>query len=98
MKKISLIIPCYNEEESLPFFYKEAKEVLSKMDYDYELLFVNDGSKDDTLSILKKYASEDKHVKYFSFSRNFVIIPGLFEPPVRTLRATIPENESHIFR
>lgn len=71
MKKISLIIPCYNEEESLPFFYKEAKEVLSKMDYDYELLFVNDGSKDETLSILKKYASEDEHVKYFSFSRNF---------------------------
>lgn len=71
MKKISLIIPCYNEEESLPFFYKEATTVLSNMNYDYEFLFVNDGSKDKTLDVLKKYAAKDGHVKYFSFSRNF---------------------------
>ena len=71
MKKISLIIPCYNEEESLPFFYNEATTVLSKMEYEYEFLFVNDGSKDKTLDILKKYAAEDKAVKYYSFSRNF---------------------------
>lgn len=71
MKKISLIIPCYNEEESLPFFYKEVTTVLSNMNYDYEFLFVNDGSKDKTLDVLKKYADKDVHVKYFSFSRNF---------------------------
>lgn len=71
MKKISLIIPCYNEEESLPFFYNEATTVLSKMEYEYEFLFVNDGSKDKTLDILKKYAAEDKAVKYYSLSRNF---------------------------
>lgn len=53
MKKISLIIPCYNEEESLPFFYKEVTTVLSNMNYDYEFLFVNDGSKDKTLDVLK---------------------------------------------
>ncbi len=71
MKKISLIIPCYNEEESLPFFYKEVTTVLLNMNYDYEFLFVNDGSKDKTLDVLKKYADKDVHVKYFSFSRNF---------------------------
>ena len=71
MKKISLIIPCYNEEESLIFFYNEAKTVMSKMEYEYEFLFVNDGSKDKTLDILKKYAAEDKAVKYYSLSRNF---------------------------
>lgn len=69
--KISLIIPCYNEEESLPIFYKETKKVLNDMACDYELLFVNDGSDDDTLCILKKLASQDDNVKYLSFSRNF---------------------------
>lgn len=71
MSKISIIIPCYNEEEALPFFYEEATKVLSGMDYDYELFFVNDGSKDRTLSILKELAEKDEHVIYVSFSRNF---------------------------
>lgn len=71
MKKISLIIPCYNEQDSLPIFYEEVIEVLSSMNYDYELLFINDGSKDNTLSLLKNLANKDEHVKYFSFSRNF---------------------------
>ena len=71
-KKISLIIPCYNEEESLPYFYKETKSVLGTIpDYDAEFLFVNDGSKDRTLSVLKELASKDDRVKYLSFSRNF---------------------------
>ena len=71
-KKISLIIPCYNEEESLPYFYKEKKSVLgTNPDYDAEFLFVNDGSKDRTLSVLKELASKDDRVKYLSFSRNF---------------------------
>ncbi len=68
---ISLIIPCYNEQESLPIFYKEVTSVARRMGSDYELLFVDDGSKDRTLPILKELAAQDEHVTYFSFSRNF---------------------------
>lgn len=70
-KKISIIVPCYNEQEALPYFYEEITKVFSTMNYDYEVLFVNDGSKDDTLKLLVEYAEKDAHVKYFSFSRNF---------------------------
>lgn len=70
-KKISLIIPCYNEQEALPIFYKEVSKVMTGMDYDYELLFINDGSKDETLRLMKSMAAKDEHVKYLSFSRNF---------------------------
>ncbi|SKA61602.1 Glycosyltransferase involved in cell wall bisynthesis [Eubacterium uniforme] len=69
--KITAIVPCYNEQEALPYFYDEATKVLSGMDVEYELLFVNDGSKDGTLSKLKELAGKDEHVKYISFSRNF---------------------------
>ena len=68
---ISLIVPCYNEQEALPIFYTETTAVLSGMSCDYELLFINDGSKDESISILKKLAAEDSHVTYLSFSRNF---------------------------
>ena len=68
---ISLIIPCYNEQESLPIFYREVTSVARRMDSEYELLFVDDGSKDRTLPILKELAAQDEHVTYFSFSRNF---------------------------
>lgn len=68
---ISIIIPCYNEEESLPIFYKEISCIFTQMTCDYELIFVNDGSKDNTLNILKKLGSEDSHVFFLSFSRNF---------------------------
>ena len=73
MKKlVSLIIPCYNEEASLPIFYTEVTRVMKgQADHDYELLFVNDGSRDQTLSCLREMGAKDKHVKYFSFSRNF---------------------------
>ncbi len=70
-KIISIIVPCYNEQEALPYFYEEITKVFSTMNYDYEVLFVNDGSKDDTLKLLVEYAGKDTHVKYFSFSRNF---------------------------
>ena len=70
--KISLIIPCYNEEESLLPFYTELNRVSNEMsDYEFEMLFIDDGSKDKTLSILKDLASNDKRVKYISFSKNF---------------------------
>ncbi len=69
---ISLIIPCYNEEESLPFMYKALCEVASQeSSYDFEFIFVNDGSKDKTLATIKGYAESDSRVKYISFSRNF---------------------------
>lgn len=68
---ISIIVPCYNEEEALPIFYQECSAVLSSMNEAYELLFVNDGSKDGTLSILKELSETDTCVRYLSFSRNF---------------------------
>ena len=68
---ISIIVPCYNEEEALPIFYQECSAVLSSMNEAYELLFVNDGSKDGTLSILKELSETDACVRYLSFSRNF---------------------------
>ena len=71
MKKISIIVPCYNEEAALPLFYPVAHEVLEKLPDDYELIFVNDGSKDKTLEILRDLAAKDPHVFYISFSRNF---------------------------
>ena len=71
-KLLSVIVPCYNEQESLPYFYKEIKKVEKKMDYvDFEYIFVNDGSKDKTLDILRDFAKKDKKVRYVSFSRNF---------------------------
>lgn len=71
MLKISLIVPCYNEEEALPIFFTEITKILHNLHYDYELLFINDGSTDNTLKILKDFAAKDPSVKYFSFSRNF---------------------------
>lgn len=69
---ISVIIPCYNEEESLPHFIKEMNIVIDEMKkVKFELIFVNDGSKDKTLEILKELAKEYKYVKYINMSRNF---------------------------
>ncbi|MDE7434592.1 MAG: glycosyltransferase family 2 protein [Lachnospiraceae bacterium] len=71
MQKISLVIPCYNEQEALPIFYQEVTAVFSRLDYEYELIFVNDGSKDDTLICLRELADKDRHITYLSFSKNF---------------------------
>lgn len=71
MKKISIIVSCYNEEESLPLFYDEIIKVMDQMENSFELIFVNDGSKDQTLDILKDFALKDHRVRYISFSRNF---------------------------
>ena len=70
-KKISLIVPCFNEEEALPIFYDETTKVLKKMDADYELILIDDGSKDKTLSVMEELSKKDDKVKYVSFSRNF---------------------------
>ena len=73
MKKIlSIIVPCYNEEPALPYFYQEIDKVSKELkELTFELIFINDGSKDKTLEVLKEYHKKDKRVKYLSFSRNF---------------------------
>ena len=71
MKKISIVVPCYNEEESLPLFYDAVEKVIKNMKVEHEYIFVNDGSKDNTLKIIRFLAKKDKHVRYISFSRNF---------------------------
>lgn len=71
-KKISVIVSCYNEEESLPLFYEEMSKVMAEMSQnDFELIFVNDGSRDNTLKEIKELRAKDKRVRYISFSRNF---------------------------
>lgn len=70
--KLSIIVPCYNEAESLPLFYKETQKVVATMDVEAEYLFVNDGSSDQTLTVIKElYDADPKQVRYLSFSRNF---------------------------
>lgn len=71
-KKVSVIVPCYNEEESVELFYDEINRVFKEIkQQNYELIFVDDGSNDATLKIIEKLAQKDKHIVYFSFSRNF---------------------------
>ena len=72
MKKITILIPCYNEAKSLVMLYEEIIRVISSMDdYKWELLFVNDGSQDDTMIILNALREKDKRVSYVDLSRNF---------------------------
>lgn len=72
MEKISIVIPCYYEEKSIPCFYEEIDKISKQMkDVEFEFIFVNDGSKDRSLSIIKSYSSYDSRVRYISFSRNF---------------------------
>ncbi len=68
---LSIIVPCYNEEESLPIFYNKLIDVLTTIKEDTELIFIDDGSKDSTIKIITSLAEQDKRVKYLSFSRNF---------------------------
>ena len=71
-ERISVMVPCYNEQEALPLFFEEIKKTMEAMaDYDFEILFVDDGSKDQTLSILREAAKSEARFRYISFSRNF---------------------------
>lgn len=71
-KKVSLLVPCYNEEQSLPLLYPELVKLMdSQPDYEWEILFVNDGSKDKTIDIIKQLREKDKRVCYVDLSRNF---------------------------
>lgn len=72
MNTISIIVPCYNEEEVLPVYYRTMKKTMEQMtNAAFELIFIDDGSKDRTLSILKELHEKDSRCKYYSFSRNF---------------------------
>jgi len=72
MDKISVIVPCFNEEEVLPLFFDEISNVMTSMkECEFEVLFVNDGSTDATLKILKEFTDKDRRMKFISFSRNF---------------------------
>ena len=73
MKLLSIIVPCFNEQESIPIFYNEVMKVSQKLknSLDVEIVFVNDGSIDDTLNVLKELHKKDKRARYVSFSRNF---------------------------
>ncbi|RZI02954.1 glycosyltransferase [Staphylococcus condimenti] len=75
MSKVRMIIPCFNEEDVINYTYKELTKVLAKDSelhhYDYDLLFIDDGSKDRTIDMIKDYSEQDEKVKYISFSRNF---------------------------
>ena len=68
---ISIIIPCFNEEESLPLFYAEMEKIKQQIKEEFEYIFVNDGSKDRTLQVLRDLNQTDRNVHYISFSRNF---------------------------
>ena len=72
MKKISILVPCYNEEKSLPLLYPELVKLMdANQNYEWELMFVNDGSRDNTLQELIKLRQQDKRVNYVDLSRNF---------------------------
>ena len=72
MKKITIIVPAYNEEESLPFLYERLIKLINSIEnYEFEVLFINDGSKDKTLEIVKDFRKKDKRFCYVNLSRNF---------------------------
>jgi len=72
MKKIDIIVPAYNEEEALPFLFERLEKIMNEnTNYQFEILFVNDGSKDKTLEIIKQKRAEDNRISYVNFSRNF---------------------------
>ncbi|MCR4696939.1 MAG: glycosyltransferase family 2 protein [Lachnospiraceae bacterium] len=71
MEKCTIVVPCYNEEEAIPLFYEAVNEAVKDVNLEFEYLFVNDGSKDKTLEVMRELAEKDDRVHYISFSRNF---------------------------
>ena len=71
LDKISIVVPCYNEKEAIPIFYTELKKIIPKLNVDYELILVDDGSSDGTLKEINELVQKDSKIKYISFSRNF---------------------------
>ena len=72
MKKVTVLIPCYNEESSLPALYQALKELMDgQREYIWEVLLVNDGSRDDTIGEIRRLRAQDKRICYIDLSRNF---------------------------
>lgn len=69
--KLSVVVPCFNEQEAVPIFYNEVKKILVTLKEEYEIIFIDDGSSDKTLEEVKELSEKDKCVHYVSFSRNF---------------------------
>lgn len=82
LKTLSIVVPCYNEEESLPLFYDEIVKIAQQMhelyEVEFELIFIDDGSTDNTLSVIRTLSSKDNRIHYKSFSRNFGKEAGIF--------------------
>ena len=83
MSLLTVVVPCYNEEEAIPFFYEEMLKTIEVFNKDFpsvefEMLFIDDGSKDKTLKVLREYNERDKRVRYVSFSRNFGKEAGIY--------------------
>ena len=78
MKKLSVVVPCYNEEECIPLFYKTVSKTVKQLPVELEFVFVDDGSRDKTLPLLRELARGDERVRYLSFSRNFGKEAALF--------------------
>ena len=83
MSLLTVVVPCYNEEEAIPFFYEEMLKTIEVFNRDFpsvefEMLFIDDGSKDKTLKVLREYNEKDKRVRYVSFSRNFGKEAGIY--------------------
>lgn len=83
MSLLTVIVPCYNEEEAIPFFYEEMLKTIDVFkkdfpDVEFEMLFIDDGSKDKTLEVLRRYNAKDPRVRYVSFSRNFGKEAGIY--------------------
>ena len=77
MKKISIVVPMYNEEEVAQEFYRRVSSILKTISYEYEIVIVNDGSRDNTLKIITDLVQKDEHVKVINFSRNFGHQPAI---------------------
>lgn len=78
-KLLSIVVPCYNEQETINRFYEETKKVLEEIErVDYEIIFIDDGSRDNTLKLVKELHKKDKNVRYISFSRNFGKEAGIY--------------------
>ncbi len=72
MKKVTIIVPAYNEQESLPYLYERLEKMMNSIEnYDFEILFINDGSKDKTIDLIKEYRQKDSRINYVDFARNF---------------------------
>ena len=91
MPVISIVVPCYNEEEALPLFYQEATRVAGEMTgIDFEFVFIDDGSRDNTLPVLRRLAAADRRVRFVSFSpRRATTAPPPAAPPAR---ASLPSG------